>query len=422
VSRLSQSFSITALLLLVVFMTACSSSTAKPTTSPTTGSASAGSSTPGSSTATGAPIQVGLICSCSGSPFGAATVPGEEVFKAWVNTVNGSGGINGHPVKLITKDDTSLPGSSLTDAQELISDHVDAIVDVTINDNVWASAVQAANIPVIGLNATDEPFFTNPDFYPMGETGDSAVVAYILTIKSAGGSNFGDMYCVESASCSQYEQSLKTTGKQLGVPLTYVTSISATAPNYTAQCLAAKNANVKYLIVEDASAIIARVAKDCDIQGYDPVYVIGEGSFGTLWQTTPGLKKDTLSYDPNLPYWVNTPANQAMNAAINKYYPGLENNGAIWSGTSPLAWPSGLLLEDAVKAGGLGPNDTPSAAEVVKGLESLKGDTLQGMSPPLTFAAGKPHPVDCWFTSAVVNGQNQLLNNGKLTCSPGPSS
>ncbi len=344
-------------------------------------------------------------------------MPGEDVYKAWVNTVNGSGGIDGHPIKLITKDDTSTPGLGLTDAQALVSSHVDAIVDLSVVDNVWASAVQAANIPVVGLQATDQPFFTNPDFYPMGETGDSAVAAYITTIKAAGGSSFGDMVCVEAASCGQYEQALKASGKQLGAPLTFSTSISATAPNYAAQCLAAKQANVKYLIVEDPTAIGARVAKDCDTQGYDPTYVIGGGSFGTLWETTPGLKNDTWSYDPNLPYWVNSPANNAMNAAINKYYPGLENNANIWSGSSPIAWTSGLLLADAVKAGGLGPNDTPSAAEIVKGLESLKGDTLQGQSPPLTFAAGKAHPIDCWFTSQVSNGHPQMINNGKLTCS-----
>jgi branched-chain amino acid transport system substrate-binding protein len=126
---------------------------------------------------------------------------------------------------------------------------------MSVVDTVWASAVQNANIPVIGLNATDEPFFTNPDFYPMGETGDSAVVAYVSTIKAAGGSSFGDMVCAEAVSCSQYEQSLKTVGKQMGVPLSFTTSITATSPNFTAQCLAAKQANVKYMIIEDPTVI-----------------------------------------------------------------------------------------------------------------------------------------------------------------------
>jgi branched-chain amino acid transport system substrate-binding protein len=349
-------------------------------------------------------------------------VPGEDVYKAWANTVNGSGGINGHPVKLITEDDAATPGNGISDAQTLISDHVNAIADLSEVDTTWASAVQAANIPVIGVYATDEPFFANPDFYPMGETGDSATVAYVSTIKAAGGSAFGDMVCAEAVVCSQYEQGLKAAGKQIGVPLTYATSISATSPNYTAQCLAAKQKNIKYMIVEDPSAIIARVATDCDRQGYDPTYVIGGGSFGPSFETTPGLKASTWSYWPNLPYWSNNPSVQAMSAAVEKYYPGLQKNPAIWSGTSPLSWPSGILLEDAVKAGGLGPNDTPSAAEIVKGLQSLKGDTLEGWSPPLTFAAGKPHPVDCWFTGRLNNGVPELVNGGKQTCSSGSSS
>jgi branched-chain amino acid transport system substrate-binding protein len=403
----------TAILALILTVAACSSSAKKSSTSATTGSAGSQAS----QAATGAPITVGIICSCSGA-FGAAAVPGEDVYKAWVNTVNGSGGINGHPVKLVTEDDAATPGNGISDAQTLISDHVDAIVDLSEVDTTWASAVQAANIPVVGVYATDQPFFTNPDFYPMGETGDSATVAYVLTIKAAGGSSFGDMVCAEAVVCSQYEQGLKSAGKQAGVPMVYATSISATSPNYTAECLAAKQKNIKYMIIEDPSAIIARVATDCDRQGYDPTYVIGGGSFGPLFETTPGLKASTWSYWPNLPYWDNKNQSvQAMSAAVQKYYPGLETNAAIWSGTSPLSWPSGILLEDAVKAGGLGPNDTPSAAEVVKGLESLKGDTLDGWSPPLTFAAGKPHPVDCWFTGRVDNGVPELVNNSQLTCS-----
>jgi branched-chain amino acid transport system substrate-binding protein len=348
-------------------------------------------------------------------------VPGQEVYKAWVNTVNGSGGINGHPVKLITEDDAATPGTAISEVQTLISDHVVAIVDLSQVDTAWASAVQTANIPVVGGYATDEPYFTNPDFYGMGETGDSAVLAYVLTIKAAGGSSFGDMVCAEAVVCQQYEQGLKAAGKKIGVPLTYSTSISATSPNFTAQCLAAKQQNVKYLIVEDPSAIIARVAADCDRQGYDPTYVIGGGSYGGLFETTPGLKRSTWSYWPNLPYWSTSPAVQAMITAVDKYYPGVRTNSAIWSGTSAWSWPSGLLLEHAVKAGGLGPSDTPTAAEIIKGLQSLKGDTLDGWSPPLTFAAGKPHPIDCWFTGRVTNGVPELVNNGKLTCSSGAS-
>jgi branched-chain amino acid transport system substrate-binding protein len=111
-----------------------------------------------------------------------------------------------------------------------------------------------------------------------------------------------------------------------------------------------------------------------------------------------------------------------MNAAVDKYYPGLRQNPNLWGEFVVLSWPSGLLLEHAVKAGGLGPSDTPSPAEIIKGLQSLKGDTLDGWAPPLTFPAGQPHPVDCWFTARMHNGVSALVNNGQLTCANGSSS
>jgi branched-chain amino acid transport system substrate-binding protein len=124
----------------------------------------------------------------------------------------------------------------------------------------------------------------------------------------------------------------------------------------------------------------------------------------------------------DLPFFATTSNVQAMDAALDKYYPGLRTNANIFSALAAYSWPSGLLLEDAVKAGGLTPTATPSSAEIVTGLESLKGDTLDGWAPPLTFAAGQPHPVDCWFTGRVQNGVPVLANNGQVTCENGSSS
>ena len=191
-----------------------------------------------------------------------------------------------------------------------------------------------------------------------------------------------------------------------------------TAPNYTAQCLAAQQKNVKVLIVEDVAATVARFASDCARQGYDPTYVTGGTSYEDPWKTTPGLDNGLVTPYEMLPYWDDTPAVQTMNAALDKYYPGIRKS-ANWAESDVLGWPSGLVLADAVKAGGLQSSDTPTPAEIVKGLTSLKGDTLDGWSPPLTFTAGQPHPVNCWFTAKMVHGVPTLENNGRVTCQNG---
>jgi branched-chain amino acid transport system substrate-binding protein len=105
----------------------------------------------------------------------------------------------------------------------------------------------------------------------------------------------------------------------------------------------------------------------------------------------------------NLPYFANSPAIKTMDSAINKYEPGtLENvndNELAVEG-----WMAGEPFQAAVAAGHLGVGGAPTAAEVMKGLDSLHGETLDGPAPPLTFTAGKPHRVDYWYYAVLKDG------------------
>jgi branched-chain amino acid transport system substrate-binding protein len=415
--------------LTLALTTAACSSSSKNTTSPTTassstsaqstGSASSASSAPaGNTQATGAPIKVGVICSCSG-PFGATILPGEDDYRAFVNTTNAAGGINGHPIQLILKDDTATPGTSVSDIQTLISDHVVAIFDDSLVDEPWASTIEASGIPVVGGNLSEATFYTNPDFYPEGQTNDSITLSAVQTAKTAGGSNLGILYCVEAPTCLEGANQAKALAPKAGITDVYNGSIGFTAPNYTAQCLAAQQDHVSAMLILHGNTVVARVGTNCSQQGYNPIYVTEGEGFALNLTTAPGIKNNLWSEFNNIPFYANIPAVQQMNAAMDKYFPGVRNNNQIWTEFAVNGWDSGILLEDAVKAGGLGPSDTPTAAEIVKGLESLKGDTLQGTAPPLTFAAGKTHSVSCWFTAHMTNGVPALTNGGKVTCANG---
>ncbi len=404
---------------IVAVVSACSSSskTASPPTSAST--ASSASTTSGSATgaapqASGAPIRVGFMCSCSG-PFGGDAVTSEDVFKAWADSANASGGIAGHPLQVTYEDDGSVPGTSASDAATLVSDKVDVIVDDTVLDDSWASTVKPSNIPVICI-VIGTPCYTNSDFYAAGQTGDSSASAAVSVAKEAGATNLGFLYCAEAPTCAQTASIVQGAGQQLGVPLVFKGSIAITAPNYTAQCLAAEQAHVSALFIADIQQPLERVGEDCARQNYNPIYVTEGTGFGMGQASSPGIEKNLWSEYSNLPFWVNTPAVQAMNAALDKYYPGLRTNTNLFSETSAESWPAGLLLADAVKGGNLSASGTPSSAEIVAGLESLHGDTLDGWSPPLTFAAGQPHSIDCWFVGHVSNGTPSLADNGKATC------
>lgn len=392
-------------IVMLAAMAACSSSTKHATSSTT-------------SAPTGTPIKVGLICTCSG-PFGATVAGGGDVAKAWANTVNASGGIDGHPVQLTVSDDASNPGTSTTDVQSFISDHVAVIVDDSTFDVAWASNAAAANIPVVGGNFSSQPFFTNPDFFPSGQTNDSVTYSNVAVAKQAGASNIGNLYCAEAPQCQQSVPLIQAAGKQVGVPDVYDASIAVTAPNYTAQCVAAQQQHVQALFIGDSSPTIARVGSDCDKQGYDPTYITEGTGFSSLLDSAPGLKDHLWSDYPILPFWDNVPEVQAMNTALDKYYPGLRTNANTWSEFAAQTWTAGLLIEDAVKGSALTSSSAVTAAAITQGLNSIKNDDLNGWSPPLTFTAGQPHKVDCWFVARLQNGTPSLVNGGQLSCQNG---
>jgi branched-chain amino acid transport system substrate-binding protein len=397
---------VAAALAVVASFSACSSS-----------STSSSSSTPATAGSTGAkaaasPITVGVICSCSG-PFGADQTPAWDVLQAWQKSVNASGGLNGHPVDFTYKDNGSNPATAATDAQSMVSAKVDAIIDLDILDAVWAKSASAANIPVIGGNFTTPFYYQDPSWYPSGQTNDSITFSVVATAKKAGATNLGQLYCAEAVQCQQSVPLITAAGKTLGVPDVYNSSIAATAPNYTAQCVAAKQAGVTALFIGDSTSIVARVAEDCTKQSYNPIYVTEGTGFTNQVLTTPGLSNHSWASFPVLPFFSNAPAVTAMNTVLDKYFPGVRQNSNTWSEFAVQAWTAGLLLAQAVKNAGVAASGTVSAAVITQGLGMVSNETLGGFSPSLNFAGSK-HSVDCWFTGRVQGGKASQV--GGLTC------
>jgi branched-chain amino acid transport system substrate-binding protein len=381
------------------------------------GFASVSSSGAGAAAAKGAPITVGVLCTCSG-PFGGNLKAAEDGYQAFVDSVNASGGIIGHRIRLIVEDDQATPGLAESNAQTLVRDKVDAIVDMSELDSVWAATVQKSKIPVVGESADNATFNTYSDFYPEEGTQNFATFFSVLAAKNAGAKNLAFVYCAEAPVCAQGLPPVEAAGTKLGVPVVYSASISATAPNFDAQCLAAQQAGATTLDIADGPSVIVEVAQDCEQVGYNPVFTIPGVAFSPLISNSSGINENLHAGFQGIPLFSSIPEVQKMNAAYDRYFPGLRSNYATtdYSEHAATAWASGLLLQDAVKAGKLTRTGKPSAAEIVKGLLSLKGDTLDGMAPPLTFKAGKPHPIDCGFEGNVVNGIATVGNNGKAVC------
>jgi branched-chain amino acid transport system substrate-binding protein len=374
--------------------TACSSSNSASTSTSTSPSASSSSS---AVAASGSDLLIGTIGNFSGPSAQPEHLAG---LQAWVDSVNASGGIKGRQVKLVVEDDQGDATKSQADIRQLVQvDHVLAIVSPEAGgtESGWASYVQQQHVAVVGGQADTAEWFTNPAFFPSGSTVLTSLEMQAYAVKAAGKASFGAVYCAEVAACKQTVPALQGYAKAFQLNMSTSAAIAVSAPSYTAQCLAAKQAGAEALIIDASYAAGSRFAPACAQQGYSPVYVIPSGAFDNRYLQ---LSQVNGAYVPttNALWFASTPAVTQFQQAMAKY----EASTAL--GPNPMSgWTGGVLFGAA--AANLPAN--PTAADVFTALYALpKNDTLNGLAPPLNFHSGAPaSQATCFFLAQIQGGK-----------------
>jgi branched-chain amino acid transport system substrate-binding protein len=387
--------------------TACSSGGgAASTATATAGSPSGGASSSGST------IPIGIIGSYSGSQA-SSTGGVPKVAQAWADTVNAAGGLDGHKIQLFIEDDQGNPATGIQDAKALVEqDKVVAIVGNASNvDSAWAPIVQQAGVPVVGGLSLNVTYLTNPDFFASGTNIIALQYGLVATAKKFGGS-IDLLYCAEAATCKQGATLTAAIAKMDGVSVPMQASVSSTAPDYTAVCQEVKSSGAKTYNILDAGVLALRIASACAQQGVTAKLVQVDSQITQAFEGSPA-GNNTYAVEIDAPWFdSSTAATKAYQTAIAKYAPGLgQENGP----EANYQWVAGQLFDAAVQASG---SSTVTSASVKQGLYALKGETLGGLSQPLTFAQGKTPMFNCWFTMAVANEKFALPNGLQTQCAP----
>ncbi|MCW2968498.1 MAG: putative branched-chain amino acid transport system substrate-binding protein precursor, partial [Solirubrobacteraceae bacterium] len=340
-------------------------------------SSSSGSTATTAATLKGDPVVIGNIGSYSTSAVSAGgdTHVGEKAIKAWASWVNAHGGINGHPLKLVVEDDANDPVKSKAAIQKLVEvDKVIAIVDSNDSsfDATWAEYVTAKNIPVIGglsygLNWLKAPFFL------LGADVITNVQNQAFAAKAIGAKKFSTVICNEAAVCAQAIPLYESAAKLAGIGYAPALSASSTAANYTAQCVQMKNAGVDAIAISGANP--QRLKDDCARQGYTPAWVLPATAFT---QSAGEIVKDAVATIQTFPWFYDGPEAKDYQAAMKQYANIADKDGSI---VPPAAWISGLMFQRAVELSGA--KGVPTTADLFKGLNSFKGETLGGLAVPL---------------------------------------
>ncbi len=382
-----------------------------------TTAAETGADTTTAAAPTGEPLVIGSICSCSGA-VSATTAAIPDVFKAWEERTNANGGINGHPVEVVVIDDALDAATTTKAIKELVEQkNVIAIVGETSNlDSLWENYVKNRGIPVVGAMVPNVSFEKNPVFFPQGAQNPAQVFGIVQHAKEEGTTKIAALYCAESPSCATYGKLFEEEGRIVGgVELVSWQKITATQPNYTAQCLAAKEAGADMLVTLHSSPIVVSVAEDCANQGYTPAQANLSFVPGPEWKDDPNLQ-GVVTFTPNQSLWDESiPATKEFQEALDEYAPGTQDRPEF-NPSNASVWASAEIFKLAAERAKLTPQSTP--ADVMKGLHTFKDETLDGLTAPLTYPEGPPQLVPCVFVSAIENEEWVAPNGAEPQCIP----
>lgn len=365
------------------------------------GSPSGGSSTTptqggGGSTSSGtkSPYVIGTFGDYSGI-FADPIALNKDAMNAWAESVNASGGINGHPIKLITIDTGGVPTKALDAVKTLIEqDHVIAIVGQGSNfQPAWKDYANKAGVPIIGGTNEGQGYDDSPLFYTVQPSytyqyGIPAVVA-----KQIGTKKIMVVSCTETPSCPTAVKALTDNAASMNIPAKSLL-VPSTQSDYSSACLQTKSYGADMFAMFEGGTQAVNIANSCLRQNYKPTYVL-QAQIASNKFLIPSLE-GTLLTESVFPFWEDsTPAEHAFHEAMTKY----AKNPA--SEQAAIAWVSGTVF--ATAAAKLGDNPTP--ADVVDALATIPDNsTFDGLTIPLSFAKGKVHTAKCFFL-AQIKGQ-----------------
>jgi branched-chain amino acid transport system substrate-binding protein len=355
------------------------------------------SSRPASSGSAG-DVTIGVIGDFSGN-VASTSAAKPQVVQAWADTVNAKGGLDGHQVHLVTTDVGTTTGAGLRAAQQLITqDHALAILDFNSTDNTWITYAATKGVPVIVGNSTVGSLLT-PDAFPVVPSVFTTAYAFAAMSKAYGG-KLGIGYCAESPTCGQGLSLIQTFGGPLGVKMAVAAKLSASSPDYTAFCQQLKDAGVTSYWTAVDSATSAKISDQCYQQGVHVPLLLNGGDAIAKWKTDPAYE-DASVYDIAAPYFDTAiPAVRAYREVLAKTTSGVVGT-TLDNTATEAAWAAGQLLSAAAPkvSGAL------TAASLKDALYSLHGETLGGLTAPLTYNRSKPTSVNCYFVWKVSGGQ-----------------
>jgi branched-chain amino acid transport system substrate-binding protein len=339
-----------------------------------------------------------------------------EAAKAWAGDVNARGGLNGHPVRLLFGDDAGDPAKALALVRRMV-DQDGAVAFYALHGlqtgQALASFLEERRIPAVGMCSCTEGSATSPMMFQVGTSTDPGLAwAHMLALTTlTPKKKLSLLYCRETPACKNIRDGITKFQQQAGIQVVHEAQVTVTQPDYTAEVLAARNAGAEAIAMATDNASLIRGIRSAHRQNYNPTFVGQVATAEDRFLSVGGDDIDGTVIGASLEPW-QSPRFADYVAALDRYVP-----GAIKANLGQVVWAGGKLLEVVAKR--FGPN--PTKDDFLAGLYALRGETLGGMIPPLTYLEGKGSALTnvCTIPLLVEKGRFVAPGGDRFACAPG---
>jgi branched-chain amino acid transport system substrate-binding protein len=349
----------------------------------------------------GSPIKIGLETALTGN-LGSLYSTGAGVAKAWNKYINATGGIAGHPVQLIVIDTKDDAATGLADAATLVSDGVSAaIVTDPIAEVGSVPYLVGKGVPVLGIGQNQNLYGKLPNVFASSTSVQQYLPGQVLAAKAAGKTRFGAIVCAEAPTCALALQLFKPLAPKLGVTYVGGALASATAPNYTAQCLQLIQAGANAIWIGAGNTVQDNIANNCIQQGYKgKLLATGVAQIGGTGGLSGISGSSWVIVSVGFPWWVNAAPVQQFRSVMHKYDPSLDYR----AGQATSMWSTLQLFAKALSS----TTGSVTGQSVITAYGKVKNQSLGGLLPqPESFTANQPAPlVSCFWVSKYEAGQH----------------
>jgi branched-chain amino acid transport system substrate-binding protein len=227
-------------------------------------------------------------------------------------------------------------------------------------------------------------------------------------IVPAGKTKLATLVCAEAQGCTTTAKVFADSAQSLGYQVVYQAQVSLAQPDFTAQCLAARNAGAQVIFIALDTNSVGRISTSCARQGYRPTYSVAQAQARESLADDPNLE-GAIAPGPLFPaFLTGTPALDEFQHAV-----ALDGAGIVSKQSATTGWLAGKLFE---KAAATLP-EPPTSQAILDGLWSIKDDSLGGIAVPLSFNKDQPaQGKSCWFNMEIKAGKWFTNDGGKLHC------